>query len=78
MMNMPDSRGAQPEPGERLFTFGLEYTDPYVSVEEIDIYANGHTLARARALEVAERDYDPNWTRLFDLPPGGSAGLVWS
>lgn len=72
MNNMPDSRGAQPEPGERLFTFGLRYEH---SMEEIDIYANGRTMARARAIECAEADYNPGWT-LVELEPGGSAGLV--
>lgn len=58
----------------RLYTFGLRY--PGGDVEEIDVNAESYRAARAEAERIAREDYQPGWTALEDMPPGGSGGFV--
>ncbi|NIN65458.1 MAG: hypothetical protein GTO63_12330 [Anaerolineae bacterium] len=58
---------------EQLYTFALEYPQ---FIEEIDVRASSRREACARARQLAERDYEPGWDRLLELPPGGSGGMV--
>lgn len=70
---MRDSRDQERQEGEQLYTFGLRYED---SLEELDIWARSEAQARALATELAEADYEPGYTEMVALDPGGSAGLI--
>src|SRR5262245_4601690 len=71
---VPDDMWRDPRPGERLYTFGLVYDGDYI--EEIDLYARNDAQARRRVRALAEEGYDPSYSQIIAMDPGGSAGLV--
>lgn len=77
---IPEDRWEHPTEGrgERLFTFGLkyEYGPDEFNLEEIDLYARNADEACERVKLVAAEDYEPGFTEIVSMSPGGSAGLV--
>lgn len=72
---IPDHKHVQ------LFTFGIGYPMfGEMSYEEIDIWAASFAEASDLARIVAAEGYDPNFTEIITMAPGGSGGLiqVWS
>jgi hypothetical protein len=62
---------------DRLFTFVLRYrVGDTLYHEEIDVTAPNSRVARQKAEELAEADYEPSWIDMIEVQAGGSAGLV--
>jgi hypothetical protein len=65
---------------KRLFTYGIVYPpleeggEPMI--EEIDVEATTREVGKRIAMMEALEDYEPGWTDIIDLPPGGEFGVV--
>lgn len=65
----------------QLFTFGICYVHgERTEVEEIDIWAASFAQASDLARIVTDEGYQPGYTEIVTMAPGGSGGLiqVWS
>lgn len=57
----------------QMYTFGLKFE---TFTEEFDLAASDDATAMKTAEALAERHYDSGWKEIFQMPAGGSGGLV--